>query len=118
MSPSFLSPSSNVASSTPFGNGRVRGTAPQQPGPTPSRATATASGLKDLLRVYGGERLGLEAACRRALRTGTLTYGSVKSILATGLDRADDEQSRTLTCPACVFRRSRPPVPSQGPPGG
>ena len=47
-------------------------------------------GLKDLLRVYGGERL--EAACRRALRIGTLTYGSVKSILATGLDRADDEQ--------------------------
>ena len=58
--------------------------------PHPEQGYRSCLGLKDLLRVYGGERL--EAACRRALRIGTLTYGSVKSILATGLDRADDEQ--------------------------
>ena len=58
--------------------------------PHPEQGYRSCLGLRDLLRVYGGERL--EAACRRALRIGTLTYGSVKSILATGLDRADDEQ--------------------------
>jgi len=58
--------------------------------PHPEQGYRSCLGLKELLRVYGGERL--EAACRRALRIGTLAYRSVKSILATGLDRADDEQ--------------------------
>ena len=58
--------------------------------PHPEQGYRSCLGLKELLRAYGGERL--EAACRRALRLGTLSYTSVKSILATGLDRADDEQ--------------------------
>ena len=58
--------------------------------PHPEQGYRSCLGLKDLLRVYGGERL--EAACCRALRIGTLTYRSVKSILATGLDRTGDEQ--------------------------
>ncbi len=52
--------------------------------------SAMALAFKDLLRVYGGERL--EAACHRALRIGTLTYRSVTSILATGRDQAAAEQ--------------------------
>ena len=51
-----------------------------------------------LLRAYSAERL--EAACRRALDIGTLSYGSVKSILATGLDQAGDDGQRTLSLPA------------------
>ncbi len=43
-----------------------------------------------LLRTYPPERL--DAACRRALKFRTLSYRSIKSILATGLDQADDEQ--------------------------
>ncbi|MDE2973484.1 MAG: IS21 family transposase [Gemmatimonadota bacterium] len=58
--------------------------------PHPEQGYRSCLGLKDLLRNYGGERL--EAACSRALRIGALTYRSVKSILATGLDRAGDEQ--------------------------
>ena len=42
--------------------------------PHPEQGYRSCLGLKDLLRVYGGERL--EAACRRALPIGTLTYGS------------------------------------------
>ena len=55
-------------------------------------------GLKGLRPAYGAERL--EAACRRALDIGTLSYGSVKSILATGLGQVDDEQ-RALSLRAC-----------------
>ncbi len=50
-----------------------------------------------LLRTYPAERL--EAACRRALEIGAVSYTSVKSILATGLDHANDEQ-HTLSLPA------------------
>ncbi len=38
-----------------------------------------------LARGYGSERM--EAACRRALATDTCTYKSIKSILATKMDR-------------------------------
>ena len=51
-----------------------------------------------LLRAYPAERL--EAACRRALDIGTLSYQSVKSILTTGLDQAGDEEQHTLSLPA------------------
>ncbi len=54
-------------------------------GPHPEQGYGSCLGLKGLLRAYGAERL--EAACRRALDIGTLSYGSVKSILATGLDQ-------------------------------
>ena len=42
----------------------------------------------------------MEAACRRALDIGTLSYKSVKSILATGLDQADNDEQHTLSLPA------------------
>jgi hypothetical protein len=37
-------------------------------------------------RRYGNDRLG--AACARALHSGAISYSSVKSILAEGLDRS------------------------------
>ena len=64
--------------------------------PHPEQGYRSCLGLKALLRAYGAERL--EAACRRALDIGTLSYKSVKSILATGLDQADDQQY-TLSLP-------------------
>ncbi|WP_419940503.1 hypothetical protein [Candidatus Palauibacter sp.] len=42
----------------------------------------------------------MEAACRRALEIGALGYGSVKSILSTGLDRAGDDEAHTPSLPA------------------
>ena len=58
--------------------------------PHPEQGYRSCLGLRALLRTYGAERL--EAACHRALDIGTLSYGFVKSILATGLDRAGEEQ--------------------------
>ena len=40
--------------------------------------------FRSLKRRYDADRL--EAACRRACDAGTISYRSVKSILATGLD--------------------------------
>ncbi len=65
--------------------------------PHPEQGYRSCLGLKALLRAYGAERL--EAACRHALDIGTLSYGSVKSILATGRDRAAAEQHE-LSLPA------------------
>ena len=65
--------------------------------PHPEQGYRSCLGLKGLLRAYGAERL--EAACRRALDIGTLSYKSVKSILATGLDQAGDDQQYTLSLP-------------------
>jgi hypothetical protein len=47
-------------------------------------------GLLSLSRRYTKQRL--EAACRRALERGAVSYKSVKSILATGLDRSPAEE--------------------------
>ena len=65
--------------------------------PHPEQGYRSCLGLKALLRAYGAERL--EAACRRALDIGTLSYKSVKSILSTGLDQAGDDQQYTLSLP-------------------
>ena len=65
--------------------------------PHPEQGYRSCLGLKALLRAYGAERL--EAACHHALDIGTLSYGSVKSILATGRDRAAAEQHE-LSLPA------------------
>ena len=56
----------------------------------PEQGYRACLGLMRLLRTYPPERL--DAACHRALRFRTLSYRSIKSILATGLDQADDEQ--------------------------
>ena len=50
----------------------------------PEQSYRTCLGLFALKRRYDAPRL--EAACRRACDAGTLSYRSVKSILATGLD--------------------------------
>ena len=66
--------------------------------PHPEQGYRSCLGLMKLLRAYSADRL--EAACRRALDIGTLSYGSVKSILATGLDQAGDDEQHTLSLPA------------------
>lgn len=53
--------------------------------PHPEHAYRACLGLMRLARRYGPERLS--AACARALAIGSISYTSVKSILAEGLDR-------------------------------
>ncbi len=53
--------------------------------PHPEHAYRACLGLKSLARKFGEDRLG--AACRRALSIRSISYSSVKSILAEGLDR-------------------------------
>jgi transposase len=53
--------------------------------PHPEHAYRACLGLINLAKRYGNERTG--AACERALATGAISYTSVKSILAEGLDR-------------------------------
>ena len=65
--------------------------------PHPEQGYRSCLGLRQLLRAYGAERL--EAACRHALDIGTLSYGSVNSILSTGRDQAAAEQHE-LSLPA------------------
>ena len=51
----------------------------------PEHGYRACLGLMNLARRYGKERTG--AACARALAVGAISYTSVKSILAEGLDR-------------------------------
>jgi transposase len=53
--------------------------------PHPEHAYRACLGLRRLARRHGTERLSL--ACARALAIGSISYSSVKSILAEGLDR-------------------------------
>lgn len=53
--------------------------------PHPEQGYRACLGLMKLGRRYSNERLG--AACSRALACGAISYSSVKSILAEGLDR-------------------------------
>ena len=53
--------------------------------PHPEHAYRACLGLMRLARRYGDERLS--SACARALAIGSISYSSVKSILAEGLDR-------------------------------
>ena len=66
--------------------------------PHPEQGYRSCLGLMKLLRAYSAERL--EAACGRALDIGTLSYRSVKSILATGLDQAGEDDQHALSLPA------------------
>ena len=66
--------------------------------PHPEQGYRSCLGLMRLARAYPAERL--EAACRRALDIGTLSYKSVKSILSTGLDQADPDDQPSLSLPA------------------
>jgi transposase len=53
--------------------------------PHPEQGYRACLGLMRLSRTHGEERL--EAACRRAKRLGAESYGTVKNILKSGLDR-------------------------------
>jgi transposase len=53
--------------------------------PHPEHSYRACLGLMKLANRYGNDRLG--AACARALASGAVSYTSVKSILAEGLDR-------------------------------
>jgi hypothetical protein len=53
--------------------------------PRPEHAYRACLGLMNLAKRYGDERVG--TACARALASGAVSYSSVKSILAEGLDR-------------------------------
>ena len=54
--------------------------------PHPEQGFRACLGIVRLVRSYGPERL--EAACQRGMEIGARSYGSVRSILSTGLDRA------------------------------
>ena len=54
--------------------------------PHPEQGFRACLGILRLARSYGAARL--EAACRRGNDIGATTYGSIASILKTGLDRA------------------------------
>ena len=66
--------------------------------PHPEQGYRSCIGLMRLARAYPAERM--EAACRRALDIGALGYSSVKSILASGLDRAGDDEANCPSLPA------------------
>jgi len=68
--------------------------------PHPEQGYRACLGLLSLSRRY--DRPRLEAACARAVRTGTTSYRSVKSILTTGLDQLppDPPDAPVLHLPA------------------
>ena len=54
--------------------------------PHPEQGFRSCLGIISLVRTYGSERV--EAASRRGNDIGATTYGSIKSILQNGLDKA------------------------------
>ena len=65
--------------------------------PHPEHAYRSCLGLMSLTRRYGTDRVG--AACTRALRCGAISYTSVKSILAEGLDQVPLREAEQLPSP-------------------
>jgi transposase len=70
--------------------------------PHPEQGFRSCLGIVRLVRPFGADRL--EAAAMRAIEIGTLTYGSVRSILDNKLDRQAARQPR-----ACQTARNRDP---------
>jgi transposase len=66
--------------------------------PHPEQSYRTCLGLFALKRRYDAARL--DAACQRACAAGTISYRSVKSILATGLDSQPLAVTPSLHLPA------------------
>jgi len=58
--------------------------------PHPEQGFRSCLGIISLVRTYGSERV--EAASRRGNDIGATTYGSIKSILQNGLDKAYADQ--------------------------
>jgi transposase len=65
--------------------------------PHPEHAYRACLGLMSLARRYGNDRAG--AAASRALASGAISYSSVKSILAEGLDRIPLQQPEQVPLP-------------------
>jgi transposase len=65
--------------------------------PHPEQGYRSCLGLMKLARTYPPERL--EAACQRSLEIQALSYRSVKSILASGVDRLPLQPSLPLRLP-------------------
>lgn len=66
--------------------------------PHPEHGYRACLGLLNLSRHYGQARL--EAACRRAVHVGSPSYRSIASILKSGLDRAElDDTPETAALP-------------------
>jgi len=57
----------------------------------PQQAFRSCLGILQLTKYYGAERL--EAACRRALPAGIVSYKGIKNILAAKLDQAEPDES-------------------------
>jgi transposase len=65
--------------------------------PHPEQGFRACLGILQLAKTYGEIRL--EAACQRGLTIGSRTYGSIASILKTGLDRAFHDETAPDTAP-------------------
>src|SRR5690348_4293184 len=65
--------------------------------PHPEQGFRACLGIVRLVRPFGADRL--EAAATRAIEIGTLTYGSVRSILDNKLDRQTAQQPTTNGVP-------------------
>jgi transposase len=63
----------------------------------PEQGFRSCLGVLSLVKSYGPERI--EAAARRGNDIGATTYGSIKSILQNGLDRALAKPSTPDTSP-------------------
>lgn len=66
--------------------------------PHPEHAYRACLGIMNLAKRYGNDRVG--AAATRALASGAISYSSVKSILAEGLDRLPLAEATPLPGPA------------------
>jgi transposase len=65
--------------------------------PHPEQGFRACLGILKLAKTYGDARL--EAACQRGLSIGARSYGSIASILKTGLDRAFHEETTADAAP-------------------
>jgi transposase len=65
--------------------------------PHPEQGFRACFGILQLAKTYGEARL--EAACQRGLTIGARTYGSIASILKTGLDRAFHDDATPEAAP-------------------
>ena len=68
--------------------------------PHPEQGFRACLGMLRLAKTYGEARL--EAACQRGLTIGARTYGSIASILRTGLDRAFQNDEAPEAAPCCT----------------
>jgi transposase len=73
--------------------------------PHPEHAYRACLGLINLAKRYGNDRVG--AACERALASRAVSYSSVKSILAEGLDRLPLNQQQALPLPPAAHDNLR-----------